>query len=220
MWPFSKRKAPPARIVPARTPLRELVVRKVGKNTKMLLIDTLDFRGVYADSPNGLYTISCADNHGPNGGFRMEGNGRFALISCQQILFMGSHLARPQNGQVSDSGVFILTDALFGVKTTCVFYAFAPDGSEITRFDFSAKALDTALSPDGRFAIFQLAGSETEDANCLVFVDIAEQRIAWKNSKVGWANHYEFDTSAKLLRLTFLEREAQAISFAGEMVCT
>lgn len=216
MWPFEKKTAPavPKPLTPPHT--AERAIRKLGRNTKMLCIDALDFQGVYAESANALYTIACADNHGDRSGYRSEGNGRFALIKGEQILFLGDCLERPRNGKVADDGTFILTDAFFGDSTTSMFLAFASDGTEIMRFTFGAKTIDTALSCDGRYAAIQLAGSKTEYANCLVFVDIAERRVAWKTNEIGWADSYEFDTEGQRLRILFAGKAPKELSFSGE----
>ncbi|MCM2318082.1 MAG: hypothetical protein NDI93_01990 [Pseudomonas sp.] len=184
----------------------------------MLLIDALDFRGLYAESASGLYTIAWADNHGSRSGYRFEGKGRFALIRSGQILFLGESLERPQNGKVADDGTFILTDAFFGDSTTSMFLAFAPDGTELTRLSFGAKVFDTALSRDGRHAAIQLAGAKSEDANCLVFVDLAERRVAWKVTETAWADGYEFDAAGQRLRLLYADRAPKELTFNGKPI--
>lgn len=225
MWPF-KRKPSPDTQRDSRSPVtpQANLVKRIGTRFGMVEIPSLDLLCASSVSPNGDYMIawadSSSDSRGTVGGHRAKGHGTFVFIANEKILCQSKNLERPNKGKVADNGTFILIDAFFGTSTDCDAYIFAKDGTEILRLRLTAKAVDTAISADGRFAIIQLAGSKTKDANCLVFVDISERGIVWKSDAAGWADSYHFDNDTQRLRLVYADKGPYEYSYAGDFLST
>jgi len=118
----------------------------------------LEFEGrLYPDvsySPNGRFTLALADSS-PDGlvfGGRGGGDGAWVLVEGQSAVARG-RLQRPNDGAVADSGRFIISDWLFTDRLASRFCAFDPDGRTLLDEELGANAGQSAISPDGRYAV-------------------------------------------------------------------
>ena len=95
----------------------------------MMQIDSENMFGPYTKSKNGNYSLLLCDSDPSQGrgGYRESGNGRFALISGEEVCFIGE-CERPVEGAVSDNGAFALIDTHFGSGTKSTMLAFSKEG--------------------------------------------------------------------------------------------
>gem|GEM_PF-1993167 len=147
----------------------------------------LEFEGrLYEDvssSPNGRFTIALSDSS-PDGrvaGHRGGGQGAWVLFDGKAPVARG-RLQRPNEGAVSDSGRFIVTDWLFTDRLASRFYAFEPDGRAIVDAELGANPGDSAISADGRFAAITTAVNpgRPEWSNVLLAYDLDGATELWR----------------------------------------
>ena len=171
----------------------------------MISIPDRDFFGSYSKSPNGEYVLAWrdADVASGRGGYRESGNGDYLLIHDGRIVAEGK-MERPNDGRVSNSGTFVLSDWRFGDALRSAFCIFDSQGKILISKEFEANALHSEISPDGRFAIFVTARSENDDSNKVSLFDIHAATTLWsKWPESGIPDRYEFDTAAALLWLVY-----------------
>ncbi|HEX7949006.1 MAG TPA: HIRAN domain-containing protein [Candidatus Limnocylindrales bacterium] len=140
------------------------------------------YEGV-SSSPNGRFTLAMTDSS-PDGrvaGHRGGGQGAWVLFDGEPPVARG-RLQRPNDGAVSDSGRFIVTDWLFTDLLESRFYAFEPDGRTILDVELGANAGDSAISADGRFAAVTTAGNpgRPEWSNLLLAYDLDRAAELWR----------------------------------------
>ena len=184
-------------------------------------VDSLGFTGVHSKSPSGRWVIACDDSNGARGGSRDSGYGSYILYNTESnsIDVQGKRLQRPNNGSVSDSGVFALEDWLFGNDLSGVFYVFSPAGEVILTRTFTANILNSAISDNGLFAACHTAGGHTEDSNRLVFFDIANACEAFSfQSDIERPQGYEFDEERRELILDFKNIGKFRYSYSGDFL--
>lgn len=183
-----------------------------------LEVDQPHFFGPCSRSPNGRFTIawSDADPSGRVGGSRKEGLGTYLLLNGSNIVLTGK-MERPNDGKVSDTGIFILNDWMFGDELNGTFYAFSPSGHVLIKETFRANLYDNGLSTDGRLAACGTAGSEyKDDSNVLCIFDLESKNMVGKFVPItGHAKEYKFDGPDRTVSLVYKDNTSYRYSFNG-----
>jgi hypothetical protein len=209
MWFFGKKR----KEEPASAPT-------IRRFDNILEIRSLGFAGQCCVSPNERYTLAWADfdRSAGRGGNRESGRGRYILIECDNPIVDGE-LERPHDGKVSNGGTFVLNDWLFTQALVGSFYAFGKNGDLLLKQRFQANLYNNGLADDGRYAVCQLANSDSSDGGTLAFFDLVGGKLLWQISpKTGCADYYEFDSRSELLYLGYRELGAFKYGFAGEFL--
>ncbi len=122
-------------------------------------------------------------------------------------------MERPNDGVVSNSGTFALSDWRFGDALRSTFYVFDSQGEILISREFKANALHGKISPDGQFAIFVTARSDNEDSNKVSLFDVNSATIMWsKWPESGIPDQYEFDSEKALLWFVYEGKGRYAFS--------
>lgn len=182
--------------------------------------DKLDFFGPFHRSENGRFILAWSDYDPKSGigGAREKGHGRYVLLDGGKIILQGK-LERPNDGKVSNQGIFILNDWMFGEGLKGTFYAFDVKGKQLIRHKCEANLYNNGLSNDGQYAVCQTAHSGREDGNKLFFFSLQEKRLVWKcEPETGWAKDYRFDTAQQTLYLLYDEGRSYRYSFDGNFL--
>ncbi len=183
-------------------------------------VKELDFFGPCSNSPNGHYLVAWSDSDRATrtGGFRTTGSGSF-LLACDGVLVAQGVAERPNHGKVSNTGVFILNDWMFGNELKGTFRAYAPNGTSILNFRFAANLYNNGISEDGQYAVCQLCSSSNEDSGALAFFDLANGHLLWKRvPKTGWADNYTFRMAQQRITLNYDIRGAFDYDFSGNFL--
>jgi len=176
-------------------------------------IPSHDFIGLCAKSPNNQFTLAWID-----GGPDQSRTGRYLLLNGKRVVVDGA-MARPNDGKVTDGGIFVLND--WGAVETLngTFFAFGADGKMLVSRYFSANLYDNALSADGRFAVCQTANAPGSDGNLLTLFDLAAgKEIASFRPESGWAKDYAFFPERRRIRLIYHDGGAFDYGFDGAFV--
>lgn len=176
-------------------------------------IPSHDFIGMCARSSNKRFTLAWID-----GGPDQSRTGRYALLDGKAVVVEG-RMARPNDGQVSDAGIFILND--WGAHETLsgTFNAFAPDGRKILSRDFTANLFNNGLAEDGLFAACQTCNAPTADSNLLTLFDLgAGRELGSFQPESGWAKSYLFFPAARRIRLLYHDGGAFDYGFDGVFI--
>lgn len=144
-----------------------------------------------AVSPNGRYQLVWQDARSSPDGARLQG--RYVLIDAGRVV-VDRAMERPQDGNVNDTGVFILNDWGDRAELAGTFTAFSPDGRKIVSRAFGANLLNNGLSSDGRWGVCQTCNAPgSPDGSLLAVFDLEAGtcRSCWIPES-GWADAYEF----------------------------
>ena len=183
-------------------------------------IDKLYFFGSSHRSENGRFILKWSD-YDPksrSSGPRKKGHGRYVLLDGGKIILQGK-LERPNDGKVSNQGIFILNDWMFGEGSKGTFYAFDAKNKRLIRHKCDANLYNNGLSNDGQYAVCQTFYSDGEDGNMLFFFNLREKRLVWKcEPKTGWAKDYRFDTVQQVLYLLYDNGRSYRYSFDGNFL--
>jgi hypothetical protein len=185
-------------------------------------IEGTSFVGRYAKSPNGRYTLIWRDGNdeGTCGGARESGHGRYMLIDGDNIRCEG-RTERPNDGLVSDIGLFILNDWHFTTgELKGTFCAFRPNGDELIRRRFNANLLNSGLARDGTHAVCQTCNSDDPDDSAVLVVfdlEAGEELFRWR-AESGWAKGYEFSDDGSRIVLIYPEGRKYAYSLSGDFL--
>lgn len=172
-----------------------------------------DFIGLRARSPSGRFTLAWAD-----GGPDQLRIGRYLLLDGKRVIVEG-RMPRPNDGAVTDGGVFILND--WGALETLsgTFHAFGADGKSLVSRHFMANLFNNGVSVDGRFAACQTANAPGADGNRLTVFDLrAGREIGSFQPESGWAKDYEFLPETRRIRLLYQDGGAFYYGFEGAFV--
>ncbi|WP_157817637.1 tetratricopeptide repeat protein [Candidatus Thiodictyon syntrophicum] len=205
-WPFSfgKQSSPKAGDI-----------QKVG--SRMIRIASLDMLGPYSESEDAQYLLIRQDSdqkHGI-GGYRTSGNGRFALVSKGKVVYLGE-CQRPTEGCVANTGIFAITDTLFGDKRASKLYVFSSSGALRLSHAFKANTLNIGISAEGTHVAAQLCNSDTEDSGKLFLFDVAQSKVISSfTPETGWADKYEFAVAEKMVSLCYKNKRRYRYSFDG-----
>ncbi|MDE3021537.1 MAG: hypothetical protein KGI54_06715 [Pseudomonadota bacterium] len=147
-----------------------------------------DMFGQFDHSPNRRFFLVWRDSYGSSSdGVTETIQGRYMLFDGERAV-CDLRMARPNDGKVSDTGVFILNDWGGRSDLSGTFYAFRPDGPEILHQDYQANLYNNGLARDGNvLTIFDLqAGKEYS---------------RWR-AESGWPEGYEFSEDGSRVSLT------------------
>jgi hypothetical protein len=193
-----------------RTPKTSKVVYSINGN--FLSID--DFSGEYYQSSNGKFILTWKEQNE---------NGKYILLERGKVKLQAK-MRRPNNGMVSNSGVFILSD-LTSKGMYGVFHIINADGETLIKQRCKANLGHTGISDDGRFAVCQALESTSKSDSCkLYFFDIKERKLLWKRSPetigptLNWAVSYRFDTKKKVLHLIHDKNRVYRYTFEGTFI--
>lgn len=172
-----------------------------------------DFIGLRARSPNGRFTLAWADS-----GLDQSRFGRYLLLDGKRVIVEG-RMPRPNDGVVTDGGVFILND-WGGLETLSgTFHAFGADGNTLVSRHFMANLFNNGISADGRFAACQTANAPGADGNRLTVFDLeAGGEIGGFQPESGWAKDYAFFPETRRIRLLYDDGGAFDYDFGGAFV--
>jgi len=173
-----------------------------------------DFTGEYHQSPNGKFILGWKDQNE---------NGKYILLERGKVKLQAK-MRHPNNGMVSNSGVFILSDwtskGMYGV-----FHIINAEGETLIRQRCKANLGHTGISDDGRFAVCQALESTNKSDSCkLYFFDIKNRKMLWKKSpetigsELNWPESYRFDTNKKILYLIHDRNRAYRYTFEGTFI--
>jgi tetratricopeptide (TPR) repeat protein len=174
-------------------------------------LSTGDFTGDYHQSPKGKFILTWRDQNE---------NGKYILLERGKVKLQAK-MRHPNNGMVSNSGVFILSD-LTSKGMYGVFHIFNPDGETLIKQRLKANLGPTGISDDGRFAVCQAIESTSKSDSCkLFFFDVKNRKLLWKKmpetvgTELNWAKNYRFDTKRKVLYLIHDKSRAYRYTFEG-----
>lgn len=156
-----------------------------------------DYVGIHSSSPNGRWVLSWSDSVPAMGigGHRESGNGSYLLYDAEagQVVVRGE-MHRPNGGHVADSGHFSLEDWHFGSALSGTFSVFEPNGQILFAKDVTANVMNSEISKNGLFALFQTANSPTEDGRKLFLIDVSKRAIRYSiDPLAGWPERYSID---------------------------
>ncbi len=191
-------------------------VRKT--SNRILRIKSLNFVGTFSESMDGKYLIACqdADQNLGRGGFRDSGNGRFALVEGQSVLF-SKDCQRPNYGKVSNNGTVVVSDLLFSGEVGSKLLAFDVTGKQFLDYRFMAKTEINGLSDDGLFAA-TYSYSDSEDDRINLF-DVEKGTLLNSfSSESGVPQSFKFDHKNWILFLCYRNGRSYRYSFAGKFL--
>jgi tetratricopeptide (TPR) repeat protein len=173
-----------------------------------------DFTGEYHQSPNSKFILAWNS---------LSENGKYILLERGKVKLQVK-MKHLDNGMVSNSGVFIISDltskGMFGV-----FNIINADGETLIRQRCRAKLGSTGISDDGHFAVCQSLESASKADSCkLFFFDIKNKKLLWKKtpetigSGLNWAESYRFDTKKKILSLIHKKDRVYRYTFEGTFI--
>ncbi|XUJ36014.1 tetratricopeptide repeat protein [Bradyrhizobium japonicum] len=140
------------------------------------------------------------------------------MLDGKRVIVEG-RMPRPNDGAVTDVGVFILND--WGASETLngTFHAFGADGKMLVSRHFMANLYNDGVSADGRFAVCQTANAPGADGNRLTVFDVeAGREIAGFQPELGWAKDYAFFPETRRIRLLYHDGGAFDYDFEGVFV--
>lgn len=159
----------------------------------------------YVASRSGEYTLAWSDASpdGSVGGYRLQGEGCYALLRDKRVVVEG-RMERPNDGRICDVGTFALTDWRFGNQLRSTFHVIDASGRTRIRYGLHANALRSAISNDGRFAAVTTANSPHEDAHKVFVFDTDSGELRWaERPEPGVPDGCEFATNSETLLLSF-----------------
>jgi tetratricopeptide (TPR) repeat protein len=173
-----------------------------------------DFTGEYHQSPNGKFILAWK---------QQSEDGKYILLERGKMKIQAK-MRHPDNGMVSNSGAFILSD-LTSKGMYGIFHIINADGETLIKQRCKAKIGHTGISDDGRFAVCQALESTSKSDSCkFYFFDIKERKLSWKKlpetigSELNWAESYRFDTKNKVLYLIHDKNRAYRYTFEGTFI--
>lgn len=179
-------------------PTSDIADDDIGIGSQFITVPSRSFFGPSCKSPNGRYTLAWVD-----GGPDQARQGRWLLLDTGKVVAEGQ-MPRPNDGKVTNSGIFILND--WGAVETLAgtLAAFAPDGKLIFKRSFQANLYNNSLSDDGRWAACQTANAPHEDGGRLFIFDLeARQQIGAFQPESGWAKDYTFSADGQIITLGY-----------------
>lgn len=178
------------------------------------LLSIGDFTGKYNRSPNGKFILVWDD---------LNEKGKYILLENGKVKLQAK-MRHPNNGMVSNSGVFILNDWT-SKGMYWVFNIINADGETLIRQRCKANLGYTGISDDGRFAACQALESTNKSDSCkLFFFDIKKRKLLWKKlpetigPELNWAESYRFDTKKKVMYLIHDKNRAYRYTFEGTFI--
>jgi hypothetical protein len=140
-----------------------------------------------AISPDGRWQLVLDDSSlGGDGGSRSHGNGSIALFKAttHQPVFASRELARPVDGDVSNTGRFVVHDAGWESSSGRLL-VFDCDGQIPYQRRFTANILTVSMSPSGRYVLSQtLYSEESPDCEMLEVVDLETGEIPMRTKRM------------------------------------
>jgi len=186
-------------------------VISLGKNSVMTTRDgNLDFYGQSSISPNGRFVITWedADPASGIGGSRKKGLGSYMLLQDGRILLKGK-LERPNDGKVSNTGIFIIHDWTFSDSLDGIFFAIDPSGNVLVRERYKANLDVNAISAEGWYAACQTCRSDFEAHSDLMSIfDLRRKSLIGQFKPVtGRPHDILFDSASKTINLVYQGKE-------------
>jgi len=200
--PGSQIRANVAKSAPASVVVAAAEPKRVDAETNSPVKDNHIFRlgdyvGIHSSSPNGRWVLSWSDSVPAMGigGHRESGNGSYLLydVEAGQVVVRGE-MPRPNGGHVADSGHFSLEDWHFGSALSGTFSVFEPNGQILFAKDVTANVMNSEISKNGLFALFQTANSPTEDGRKLFLIDVTKKEMLYAVEPLaGWPERYSIN---------------------------
>lgn len=186
-------------------------VISLGKNSVLTTRDgNLDFYGQSSTSPNGHFVITWedADPASGVGGFRKKGLGSYMLLQDGRILLKGK-LERPNDGKVSNSGIFVIHDWTFSDSLAGIFFAIDPSGNVLIRERYKANLDVNAISGEGWYAACQTCRSDFEAHSDLMSIfDLRSRSLIGQFKPVtGRPHDILFNSASQTIHLVYPDKE-------------
>ena len=173
-----------------------------------------DFTGECHQSANGKFILAWKSQNE---------KGEYVLLERGKLKFQAK-MRHPNNGMVSNSGVFILSD-LTPKGTFGIFHIINADGEVLVKQRCKANLGTTGISEDGQFAVCQTLESTSKSDSCkLYFFDTKNKKLLWKKlpetlgSELNWPENYRFDTKKKVLYLMHNKNRVYRYTFEGTFI--
>lgn len=186
-----------------------------------LTINSVGYFGEYVRSSNGRYVLSWTDSDpgGMRGGARKSGKGVYLLLDNNRLILQG-RMPRPNDGVVSNVGIFAINDWTFEEGLHGVFHVISPTGAPLVRQRTRANLENCGISEDGRFAVCQTLFSHCEaHSGKLFFFDVGTRSLLWrKEPATGRTTHYRFDTANRILWLCVGDDQEYRYTFDGKFL--
>lgn len=174
----------------------DLVVPDSFEDRHLTLSDPRWF-GACSKSPDGRWSISWSDSDpsGRRGGYRESGEGAYLLYdNMKRRVVLRGRLERPNDGHVANNGTFSLEDWHFGGELSGTLYVIRPDGMVAIRRRLKANIFNSAISPNGRYAMCQTANSPDEDGGSVFLFDVDSGEQLFSVAPQGaWAQRYSIE---------------------------
>ncbi|HUT97559.1 MAG TPA: hypothetical protein VM054_00615 [bacterium] len=156
----------------------------------MLIIDEIDFIGRYQVSVDKQYLVATMDGFNSDkisiGGARDFGNGRILLAHNGKILFI-KEIERPNDANVSNNGIVIVHDWLFGyTKREGVVYILDSGGNIIIEFKTACNLLESYISSDGKYALSITAGGDSYDTSKAILFNVDMRKVEWMKPTISY----------------------------------
>lgn len=155
----------------------------ISYRTGCVKIKSIDFQGEYKKSKSGEWAI-CWN----------ESTGIYVLCSTTQnrVVQQGT-LRRPNYGSVSNLGLFSIEDWSYRQSLESTFYVFSAAGEVVIKKPLKANMVNSAISPEGRFAVCQTANTPLEgDGNLFCAFDLINKIELFAVHPETWADSYGF----------------------------
>ncbi|WLG42025.1 tetratricopeptide repeat protein [Pseudomonas rhodesiae] len=195
---------------------------QIRRDKHFLRVDSLSFLGIYQLSKSKKWAIAWrdADPSVGRGGHRESGLGAYVLadVSSGTVACHGS-MARPNNGQVCETGVFCLEDWHFGSTLSGTFSVFDPSGSVILAKELTANIFTSGISKHGKYAFCATGNSPTDHGNKLFLFDLVNRIEMYSvTPKAGWPDSYEVDEGTGELMALFKDMGSFRYNAHGEFM--
>jgi len=175
-------------------------------------IHSIGWYGLYSKSKNSQFILTWKE------GYQENIKGEYRLIEKGKIIARGE-IERPNAGKVANNGTFIFNDWMFGDNLQGTFLAFSKSGQINIYHLFSANFHCNGLSGDGKFAICQLAASDTTDSQTMAFFNLENNIMLWqKKPETGFADSIEIDSENQIIKLILGDNDEFCYSFNGEFL--
>jgi hypothetical protein len=176
---------------------------------RVIGVDSLDFVGSGASSPDAVYTIAC-------GGCGDRTGGDYILLRNDEITLHGEIAGLRNEGIVSNNGTFILEQFTTAETHPTVLWAFDAKGNVLFKRRFNSGVLHWAASDDGAFCLAHSFPSEAARRELLILVDLSKGTTLFDRQVVySRVQRYRIDCGLKIIRADCGELGSFGYDFTG-----
>jgi tetratricopeptide (TPR) repeat protein len=144
--------------------------------------------------------------------------GEVILLQGQRVIFT-ERFDRPFIGRVANNGTFIIDDEMVGEDLQSTLWAYKVSGQKLIQHQFSANMTTLDISEDGRYAICQLASSQTDDRSTIALFDLELGKLLWQKIPETWvADSFEFTSKEEVIYLIYENDTKYKYSITGQFL--